>query len=159
MFVFFVKCDVSDRLVRHEPFLARIVTREIEIRVPRAGVEVDLIADGGGVFERDSFLMMRVTINKITRGLVEERRFEQGVLHERNVAALFSSLQAEREFVNRLEGNEFGKFDTGLQGVHHVELKGFVRLLHKIELEKFFRESIPYFFQFVLAAAPQHILL
>lgn len=63
----FVERDVRDRLVRYESFLARVVAGEVEIGVPRARVEIDLIAEGCIVFERDGLLMMRVTVDEIPR--------------------------------------------------------------------------------------------
>lgn len=98
-----IKGDVGHPFIRHELFLARVFAGEVKIRVPGARVKVDLIAACYVILERDGFREVRVAVHDVTRRTIEEGGFEQGMFGEGDVAALFSALKFQGEFVDGLE--------------------------------------------------------
>jgi len=80
VFIFFVEGDVAERLVWNEFLFLGILSREIEVGMPCARVEIDLVAAVIIVIEWNGFLMMGMTIDNVARCIVEERGFFESIL-------------------------------------------------------------------------------
>ena len=78
MFVILIKGDVTERLIGHELFFFWILPCKVKIGVPGAGIEIDLVAAVIVVIKRDGFLMVRVSVDDVTRRVIMERRLIQG---------------------------------------------------------------------------------
>ncbi len=136
MLFFFIKGDVGERLVWDELFLFGIFSGEIEVGVPCAGIEVDLITDNIIEIERDGLVMMSMSVDDITCAIIHERRFFQCEFCEGMIAARYASvLQLEDEVINGLERDELGNLDRQLHFVDHIETE-FVFAFNKIQSQE-----------------------
>lgn len=72
VFVVSVKGDVGERLIRDEFLLPGVFPRQVEVGMPGAGIEVDLVSTGVAVIQGYRLVMVRMSINNITCRVIEE---------------------------------------------------------------------------------------
>lgn len=160
VFVLFVEGDVTERLVGDEFLFFWVFAGEVEVGVPGAGVEIDLVAAALVVIEGDGFLMMGVSVNDVARRVVLKGGFLEGKFGEGAVAAEEPPvLQFVDEVVEGFERDEFGDFDCRLHFIHDVNAEGDVFAADELEVDEFFGEVIPDFFELAFVPAVDHVFV
>src|SRR5215213_2977127 len=95
-------------------------------------------------------MMMSVSVNNETCRVIEEGWLLQGVLCQGAVLFIHFVMDPQDKVIESLKGRPLRDLEHELQRIDNIQAERLILLAHKIELEEFVAQVIPYFFKFRL---------
>src|SRR5215208_5842990 len=95
MFIILIEGDIGQCLVSDELFLGGVFSCQVEICMPRAGIEVDLVPAEIIIVQGNGLMMMCVAVDNVSGGLIQKGWFFQSETGKGAIGCFFSVLQAK----------------------------------------------------------------